>query len=256
MFLYARADRLQAISHAVAEEITHQSPLLSPKIVTIGYPIPDVYFSSDSNSPRKKVILYVGRVAREKGIHLLIDSFVSMLNRCDPIIGQEWKLKIVGPYEVTQGGDGAEYLGDLVRRAESIGSACEFAGPVFDEEALVREYQAASVFVYPSLADKGEAFGLAPLEAMAAGCAVIVSNLRCFDDYIESGENGLKFDHRSSDAVSKLSSLLAGLVENSRSIERLAKNGRKTARRFQTPTIARKMLNDFELVIKDTDIRK
>src|SRR5437868_7628952 len=39
-------------------------------------------------------------------------------------------------------------------------------------------------------------FGLAPLEAMADGCAVLVSNLDCFHDFIRDGETGFIFDHR------------------------------------------------------------
>jgi glycosyltransferase involved in cell wall biosynthesis len=249
MWLYSRADRLQAISSAVADEIIRQSPSLSRKVVTIAYPVPDSYFYAEPIVPRNRIVLYVGRIAREKGVHLLIDSFASMIKDASPNEKPEWKLRIVGPHEIIQGGDGAEYLGELTRRAEPLGSACEFVGPVFDEQALIKEYQAASVFVYPSLAETGEAFGLAPLEAMAAGCAVIVSDLRCFDDFIEDGVNGLKFDHRSADPTSSLSSQLANLIAKPRSIERIAANGNMTARKFQTSTIAGKMLDDFRLLV-------
>jgi glycosyltransferase involved in cell wall biosynthesis len=248
MWLYSRADRLQAISGAVADEIIRQSPFLSRKVVSIGYPIPDSYFSAGI-LPRKKVVLYVGRVAREKGLHLLIDSFISALKKVDPSKASGWKLRVVGPHEVAHGGDGAEYLRELARRAEPLGSSCEFVGPVFDEQALIQEYQAASVFAYPSLAETGEAFGLAPLEAMAAGCAVIVSDLRCFDDFIENAVNGLKFDHRAADPTSNLSSQLADLVAEPRLIERIAGHGNLTARKFQTSTIAGKMLDDFSLLV-------
>jgi glycosyltransferase involved in cell wall biosynthesis len=249
MWLYSRVDRLQAISSAVADEIIRQSPSLSRKVVTIGYPVSDSYFCAERLLPRNKIVLYVGRLAREKGVHLLIESFVSTLKNANPNERPEWKLRIVGPHEVIQGGDGVEYLGELARRAEPLGSACEFVGPVFDERALIKEYQAASVFVYPSLAETGEAFGLAPLEAMAAGCAVIVSDLRCFDDFIEHGANGLKFDHRSAGPTSNLSSQLANLIAAPRSIEKIAANGNLTARKFQTSTIAGKMLDDFRLLV-------
>jgi glycogen synthase len=37
------------------------------------------------------------------------------------------------------------------------------------------------------VAETGEAFGVAPIEAMAYGCAPLVSNLACFRDFIEDG---------------------------------------------------------------------
>jgi glycosyltransferase involved in cell wall biosynthesis len=254
MRLYARSDRLQAISHAVADEIVRQAPSLSRKVATIGYPIPDSYFSTTPVSPRKKVVLFVGRIAREKGVHLLIDAFRAMRKDLKPIEAADWKLRIVGPHEVTQGGDGAEYLGDLARRAQPLGDACEFVGPVFDEQALIREYRAASIFVYPSLAETGEAFGLAPLEAMASGCAVIVSGLRCFDDFIENGKNGLKFDHRSPDTPSNLSALLTDLIVKPGKIEGIASNGNVTARKFETSAIAGLMLSDFRSLVADSGV--
>src|SRR5438552_4608780 len=44
MFLYSRADRLQAVSLAVADAIARQAPWLTHKVVVIGYAIPDAYF--------------------------------------------------------------------------------------------------------------------------------------------------------------------------------------------------------------------
>jgi glycosyltransferase involved in cell wall biosynthesis len=250
MLLYSRADRLQAISVAVAEEIVRQAPNLSPKVVTIGYPVPDDYFSLNSVQQRKKVILFVGRVAREKGVHLLIESFATMLKRRAPADISEWKLRIVGPHDIAHGGDGVEYLSELVRLAQPLGSSCSLAGPIFDKEQLIMEYQAASVFAYPSLAESGEAFGLAPLEAMAAGCAVVVSNLRCFDDFVEDGLTALKFDHRCSDPQASLTAKLALLLKDPKVIEGIGKNGNMAALKFRTSAIANRMLDDFESLLK------
>jgi glycosyltransferase involved in cell wall biosynthesis len=249
MLFYSRADRLQAISRAVAKEIARQAPSLSSKIVTIGYPIPDDYYSLSSVQSRQKVILFVGRVAREKGVHLLIESFASMHKDRDLIGISEWKLRIVGPHEVAQGGDGPEYMRELIGLAKPLGSSCEFVGPIFDKQALIEEYQAASVFVYPSLAESGEAFGLAPLEAMAAGCAVILSNLRCFDDFADNNLSALKFDHKNLNPVANLTVELARLVNDQKLIKEIAKQGQIAARKFQTSAIAGRMLNDFELLI-------
>ena len=212
MSLYFRADRIQAVSRIVADAIVRQAPKLAQKVVTIGYAIPDAYFHWKPGQRREKTILFVGRIAREKGVHLLLKAFASLVKNGDPVGINEWKLRIIGPYDVNEGGDGADYNVELKGLAQSLGSACDLVGPVFDEQALIQEYQTASIFVYPSLAETGEALPVAPLEALAAGCAVVVSNLRCFDDYIEHGVSGLKFEHRSPHPEQNLAITLANLI--------------------------------------------
>src|SRR5262249_5375901 len=239
MWLYGRADRLQAISQAVADAIAEQAPSLADRVVTIGYPVPDAYFQPAA-APRSNTVLYVGRVAREKGVNLLVEAF-ARLARAAP----DWTLRIVGPHATSQGGDGSDYLDELKTLARPLGSACVFAGPVFDQDALLREYRAASIFVYPSVAERGEAFGLAALEAMAAGCATIASGLRCFDDFIVPGTSGMRFDHRAADPAKELAAGLARLMADPLERERIAATGHGAARRFATPAIASRMLDDF-----------
>ena len=246
VLLYWRADRLQAVSRAVADGILRQAPWLASKVAVIGYAVPDAYFQPPALSNRGKTILFVGRIAREKGIQLLVKAVALLWQQGSRFDG--WNLRIVGPSEVSQGGDGAEYLSRLQRIADVLGARCAFVGPVFDEAALLCEYQAASIFVYPSLAESGEALGLAPLEAMAAGCAVIASDLRCFDDYLEDGTTGLKFDHRGQDPAAGLAAQLARLMTEPALLQRIAEGGHRAASGFQTAAIARRMLDDFAAV--------
>src|SRR5437016_996274 len=185
MFLYSGADRLQAVSSAVAEAIARQAPWLKRKLTVIGYAISDAYFHAPSQRP--PTILFVGRIAREKGIELLIEACVALAADRVSMLPGDWTLRIVGPHDIAQGGDGRAYLDGLKALAAPLGPRYQFVGPVFDQQALSREYRRGAIFVYPILAEKGESFGLAPLEAMAAGCAAVVSNLRCFDDFIEHG---------------------------------------------------------------------
>jgi glycosyltransferase involved in cell wall biosynthesis len=247
MALYVRADRLQAISHAVADAITAQAPRLADRVVTIGFPVPDAYFLGHQSRPRERTILFVGRIAREKGVHLLLKAFARVAS--DGLSG--WKLRIVGPHEVTHGGDGTEYFAELAALARPLGSACDLVGPVFDQEALIAEYRAAAIFVYPSLADKGEAFGLAPLEAMAAGCAVVVSDLRCFDDFIENGVTGLRFDHRDPAPEKNLASALTHLMTAPDLLEQIAAAGHNAAFGFRLPEISARLLADFAALNTD-----
>ena len=78
------------------------------------------------------------------------------------------QLAIVGP------GRDEKYVAELHSLAAELGIAADvvFVGGVPLEET-VRFYQAADVFVYPSL---NETFGLPILEAMACGCPVVTSD--------------------------------------------------------------------------------
>src|SRR5690606_26174935 len=123
-------------------------------------------------SRKSKTILFTGRIHLEKEIHILIETYSNLKN--------DWELIIVGPWDVASGGGGVEYLNELESIAKSVISQIRFTGPVFDIDVLNDYYYSASIFVYPSVAEKGETFGLAPLEAMAWGCCTIVSDLMCF----------------------------------------------------------------------------
>jgi glycosyltransferase involved in cell wall biosynthesis len=244
MRLYGRADRLQAISQAVADAIVAQAPRLADRVVSIGYPVPEQFFSAPSGA-REATVLYVGRIAREKGIHLLIQAFADLL-RAAPEIAGGWTLRIVGPHAVAQGGDGEPYLSELRALAHPLGDAVAFAGPVFDAAALAEEYARASIFVYPSIAERGEAFGLSALEAMASGCATVVSGLRCFDDFVRDGASALRFAHRGPAATADLQAQLAALMSSADLRGRIATGGRAAAEEFRLAAISAKMLADFE----------
>jgi hypothetical protein len=80
---------------------------------------------------------------------------------------------------------------------------------------------------------------------MAAGCAVVVSSLRCFDDFIEDGVSGLKFDHRRADAGEKLGGDLLRLIAQPQLLAQIASNGQVAAHGFRISAIAARMLDDF-----------
>jgi glycosyltransferase involved in cell wall biosynthesis len=249
MFLYSRADRLQAVSTAVALAIARQAPWLRRKIRVIGYAIADSYFDAHTMRRAGKTILYVGRLAREKGVEILVRSLVELARTNDALDG--WKLRIVGPHDVAQGGDGQDYLDELKAIARPVGVRCEFVGPVFDPEALIREYRAGDIFVYPSLATKGEALPVAPLEAMAAGCAIVLSDLRVFDEYLERGVTGLSFDHTGDKPERALAAQLAQLIAEPDMLARIADAGHRRAETFRTQAIVTRMLEDFASLLDE-----
>lgn len=122
------------------------------------------------------------------------------------------------------------------------------APPEYDPERLARLYGGTDVFCYPSLAEKGETFGVAVAEAMAAGCAAVVSSLGCFGDLVSDAQTGLVFDHTSAEADRLLADCIGRLVADPQLRRRLAERGQAHARRFDYPVVSRAILDDLSLL--------
>jgi glycosyltransferase involved in cell wall biosynthesis len=243
---YSKATRLQTVSGAVRNAICAQAPRLAPRVKVIPNFVPRS--GSTSIGPeRQQSILYVGRVHPEKGIHLLVEAFVQLW-----VQGlRGWTLRIVGPWEVKQGGGGRQYFGSLREKARVVvGHSVEWTGPIFDVDVLNAQYKESAFFVYPSLAERGESFGLAPLEAMAEGCPPVVSSLECFNDFIRPGSNGWIFNHRGPNAVGSLADTLRTVIASAPALQPVRECARQTAREFSLSSIADQFLNDFEEVVR------
>jgi glycosyltransferase involved in cell wall biosynthesis len=245
MGFYRRADRLQAVSSHIGAAIRTQSPSVAHLVKVVPNAIGDAFSAaaSDDRGERRREIVYVGRLAREKGIDLLLRVF-ARISEAYP----DWRLVIIGPHEPKQGGDGAEFLDELKSICAGCAGQVDFAGPVFDEAELIRRLKSAEIFVYPSTAARGESFGLAPVEAMACGCAVLLSNLDCFADYLHPEENGLRFDHTDESGLA-LAEALRRLIVSPDLRRRLARAGVETSRRFAPSRVADVFLQDFEDLI-------
>ena len=241
MWLYRGADMLHAISSAVGAAIAVQAPKLKPKIRVLGYPV-DVATFSPAPSPRQRpdvpVVLYAGRVHPEKGVHLLVDAF----RKISEIVPRA-RLEILGPVSEHQGGGGPDYVESL--RVMARGMEVHFLEPIANPKELAQAYRQADCFCYPSVAEYGEAFGLAVLEAMASGVPCVVSALECFRDFVRDGENALIFDHRAPDASARLAHGIISVLGDGACAERLSRAGRACAVRYATEPIADAYLEMF-----------
>jgi alpha-1,3-rhamnosyl/mannosyltransferase len=98
-------------------------------------------------------------------------------------------------------------------------------------------YSGAAAFVFPSLY---EGFGLPPLEAMASGVPVLVSDRASLPEVV--GEVGLMLDP---DRPERTAELLAGLLDDEDARRRLGKVGADRARHFTWARCARITLDAF-----------
>ncbi len=124
---------------------------------------------------KERIILFVGRLVREKGAEVLIEAMPEVL-RAHP----EAKLVVAG------GGWGGHLAGRAA--ALGIGHKVTFAGFV-PEEDLPRLYAVAEVAAFPSLY---EPFGIVAIEAMAAGKVVVTSDIGGFREVVRHEQTGLQ----------------------------------------------------------------
>lgn len=240
MRLYGQAARLRANSTPVADAIRREVPASwNSRVCMIPNPLPFVPADTVDLAEKQPIVLYAGRVHPEKGLHLL-RAFVRELP-------PDWSLCIVGPWQVNAGGGGPDYVQSLTAMLDS--PRVRFLDPIYDTAALNALYRGASLFVYPSVAEQGETFGLAPLEAMAWGCVPVVSDLACFKDFIQARENGAIFDHRHADAGTLLARTLLTLIHEPDTRARLAQGALGVRQSHAPGRIAELFLADFESLL-------
>ncbi len=125
--------------------------------------------------PTEKIVLYVGRLVYEKGIHILVNAVPKILEKTDA------KFIIVGS------GYMKEQLLNIVKSMK-LEHKVLFAGFV-DEETLLKLQKIADVSVVPSLF---EPFGIVALEAMAARSPVVVSDTGGLSEIVDHESTGVK----------------------------------------------------------------
>jgi glycosyltransferase involved in cell wall biosynthesis len=134
----------------------------------------------------------------------------------------------------------------LKKKAEGV----EGGEPIFDRAKLAEEYRGADLFVYPSLAESGEAMPLGPVEAMGCGAVPVVSDLKVFGEYLVPGKNGWTFNHRERGAEN-LAAVLANAL--SADLTKMREEARRTAGNFSPARIAELHLEFFQAVGKNSD---
>ena len=149
-----------------------------------------------------KLLLYVGRLAPEKGIERLKAILREVPGARLAIVGD-------GPAR-----------GDLEREFE--GSPAVFTG-VLQGEVLASAYASADAFLFPSTTDT---LGLAMLEALASGLPVLAARSGPSQEIVTEGENGLLYE---ADSTPSLVAAVRRLFSDDELRAALARRARATA---------------------------
>lgn len=232
-WLYPFVHCFICVSSAVADELRSQIKR-KVNILVINNSIDTDVFRPGLGRPGSDefVIVYAGRIHPEKGLHILFEAAEQLSKRAKE---DKIRLKIMGTSDKHRGGGGEEYVKELESLAPDI--AIDWVGAISDPRRLAEEISDGNCFVYPSVAANGETFGVAPLEAMALGLPTILSNLKCFSDYVEPGVNAIQFSLGKNEIPEALDALLQ-VKNDPEKMKTLSQNAARTAERFSQKNIA------------------
>lgn len=182
------------------------------------------------------VILFVGRIAKEKSIDFLIKNLKAILKKVPKA-----RMIIVG-----DGPDMNELA--LLVRENKLDKHVIFTGKVPWSE-IPKYYQLANVFV---TASKTETQGLTVIEAMAAEKPVVAIKDESFELVMKDKQDGLFFETKE-----EYQRLIIDLYNNPSYAKMIAKQARITANAYNPEVYAKRVLEVYESVInKDTNTLK
>lgn len=187
---------------------------------------------------KQRLILFVGRLVEEKGVGYLIEAIPKILKE-----SPNCKLLIIG-----EGKDKSRFQ-EKVKKL-NLTDSIKFLGWI-DNEKLPAYYQAADIFVAPSVESKEgwkEAMGVVFLEAMSAGTPVVGTDLGGVRDVITPGKTGLLVEPRNSLAIARavMKVFTEGKFKN-----RIVKNAKEKIRtEFDYAVIGKRFNQAFEGALK------
>jgi glycosyltransferase involved in cell wall biosynthesis len=193
-------------------------------------------FRKKFNIPEgKRIILYLGRINKIKGIDTLIEAYAYLRNKMN---FKDAVLVIAGP------DDG--YTGEARALANSLRTSDEilFVGPLYDRDKLAA-YVDSHLCVLPS---RYETFPMALLEMYACGKPVIASNVGSLKELILDG-TGLLFD------VGDSKQLAAKMTYLLNDCDKAEKLGRKASELVEEKYSIDKVVDMIERVYSEVKTR-
>lgn len=165
----------------------------------------------------EKIILYVGRIHKSKGLHYLLKA-----------------VENYSIFRVVLIGTDAGYLSSLQDLAKQlkIEDRVVFYGKISNEK-LPLAYQSADIFCLPS---EMEGFGIVLVEAMASGIPIITSDRGAMPFLIKNNYNGLNVPF--ADSV-ELGKKLFELISKPNLMKKFASNAKVVADKYSIESVSK-----------------
>lgn len=237
---FERARRIVAVSEATARDLAFHFPQCAERIRVVYSGIDPEFKPGDRReiaATRRELgapegyIFYAGTLEPRKNVGSLLDAWLALKAENQ----QMPPLVLAGPY-----GWGSERL---ARRIEELApEGVRYLGRV-DRAYLVRLFQAARIFVYPSLY---EGFGFPAAEALACGVPVVATNSSSLPEVV--GDAGLLAEPGDAGA---LAGHIHRLLENPDKVAILAERGVRQAAKFRWERTAEEMERIFYEALAD-----
>jgi phosphatidyl-myo-inositol alpha-mannosyltransferase len=181
----------------------------------------------------RPMVLFVGRFEKRKGLRFLLRAWPNVLERVPNA-----RLVVVGRGRPLEG-----YQRFALRQGWSPDDVV-FAGFVASVD-LPRYYQRADVFCAPNTGQ--ESFGIVLLEAMAAGAAIVASDIPGYRDVVSHGTQGFLVQRQDPSA---LADALIRLLGDDELRAAMGRRGQETARHYDWPQIAAQVLDYYADVLE------
>ncbi len=217
-----KADALVISTQSCARNVVSWCPELEDKVHFVPGPV----FADIKDAPVKPShvdgvlrLLFVGIDAERKGLPEVLEAYQALRERFDSI-----RLDVVSrPSPPLQ-----------EKIAELKDAQLHFSSPSVDVKALMKQ---ADVFVLPTRADT---YALAAVEAMAHGCATIISDLEPLPEVAPDGETGFVVPVGDARALAKS---LEQIVSNRELLRMFQENARRRFNRLHAPGVVAARLN-------------
>ncbi len=189
-------------------------------------------FRNEWALPEEKIVFYVGRMQYEKGVHNLVEAAHQILAR-----GERVKFILAGK---------GPMLAPLRQRVAELALQDLVLLPGYvDDVVRDRLYCVADAAVFPSLY---EPFGIVALEAMAAKCPVIVTNVGGLGEVVENEVTGIKIPSYNLDVL--VDAIAYVLTNPQQAKERAARAYEMVCGEYAWEHIARATVNLYAEIIQ------
>jgi glycosyltransferase involved in cell wall biosynthesis len=220
-FSISRARMVLAVTELTRQDLIEGYHVRPEKVSVIGNGVDFQKFASARRDYSSNEILMASRLEPRKNVEEAIRA-MSKLPR--------------GSYHAKIAGDGSQRV-FLEKVARRLGVDLDFLGRV-EGSSLPPLYGGAGIFLTTSYS---EGFGLTVLEAMAAGCVVVASDIPAHRALIEHDVNGALYGNES-----ELVSLLRELLSSRDRRMILAERARNVARQYSGEKVAKRVAESYD----------